>query len=261
MIGLSLILLLCHTLRIFSIFRFPLLWILVRCWMELVIDCLIIPADFLVEFLQLRRFGWPISRWLLLRRLVWYGFNASFYQKIWNIVGYRVSAACLGVLNNGHSMEEINITLIVLISKVERAVNVRDFCPISLCNVIYQFGGHLILAIGYFKLNIDASLSPAGGLVGLGLVVRNYDGLVVAAGAARVKAGLSHLLVESDAFSVVNVLRERSFPCSDLGLLIANIIQLVDVANIVSFSFIPRICNRVADAVGKHALALVFYAF
>ncbi|KAL5746578.1 hypothetical protein ACOSP7_027724 [Xanthoceras sorbifolium] len=200
------------------------------------------------------------------------GFNASFYQKFWDIVGHRVSAACLEVLNNGHSMEEINKTLIVLILKVEKAVSIRDFRSISLCNVIYkvaQVKGQSFPivpspsqawqppSLGCFKLNVDASLSLAGGVVGLGLVVHNSVGLVVAAGAARVKAGFSPLLVESDALDVINVLRERSLHCSDFGLIIADIFQHVDVANIVSFSCISRSCHKVADALAKHALLLV----
>ncbi|KAL5816946.1 hypothetical protein ACOSQ3_025324 [Xanthoceras sorbifolium] len=62
----------------------------------------------------------------------------DFYQRFWNVVGSKVMEACLRVLNDGHSVADINSTLIVLISKVERAVTIGDFRLISLCNVIYK---------------------------------------------------------------------------------------------------------------------------
>ncbi|KAL5850131.1 hypothetical protein ACOSQ4_008144 [Xanthoceras sorbifolium] len=81
----------------------------------------------------------------------------------------------------------------------------------------------------------EGLLAPAGGLIGLGFAVRNSVGLMVAEALAilygtrmAVDAGLSPILVKSDALSVINILRNRSFPCSNFGLIIADIFQLFE---------------------------------
>jgi hypothetical protein len=66
------------------------------------------------------------------------GFPALFYQKIWGIVGDRVTKACLGILNHGQPISEINDTILTLIPKVDKADKFSDFRPISLCNVMYK---------------------------------------------------------------------------------------------------------------------------
>ncbi|KAK2638870.1 hypothetical protein Ddye_026665 [Dipteronia dyeriana] len=63
---------------------------------------------------------------------------ALFYKMLWSMVGDQVTHICLGILNDGHSMEEINRTIITLIPKVRRAEYIMDFRPISLCNVLYK---------------------------------------------------------------------------------------------------------------------------
>ncbi|KAK3218516.1 hypothetical protein Dsin_012486 [Dipteronia sinensis] len=47
------------------------------------------------------------------------GLPALLYHKFWIIVWEKVTRACLRVLNEGHGLEEINGTLIVLIPKVQ----------------------------------------------------------------------------------------------------------------------------------------------
>ena len=45
------------------------------------------------------------------------GFPALFYQKNWAVVGERLTTMCLGVLNDGLPVTELNDTLITLILK------------------------------------------------------------------------------------------------------------------------------------------------
>ncbi|KAK2635479.1 hypothetical protein Ddye_030271 [Dipteronia dyeriana] len=66
------------------------------------------------------------------------GLPTLFYQKFWPVVENSITKVCLGVLNGGLGLQDVNQTLIVLIPKVKQADSVTDFCPISLCNVIYN---------------------------------------------------------------------------------------------------------------------------
>ena len=66
------------------------------------------------------------------------GLPALFYQKFLGTIGPNVVAACLDYLNNGSLDEGMNETLVTLIPKVQVPVKMTDFCPISLCNVIYK---------------------------------------------------------------------------------------------------------------------------
>jgi hypothetical protein len=66
------------------------------------------------------------------------GFTAGFYQTHWDTVGPSVTRAVLNFLNGGHLLETINQTTIVLISKVKHPQDLKNFRPISLCNVIYK---------------------------------------------------------------------------------------------------------------------------
>ncbi|XP_042972967.1 uncharacterized protein LOC122304769 [Carya illinoinensis] len=66
------------------------------------------------------------------------GFPAEFYQAHWNIVGDKVTQAVLEVLNSGGDISGINQTFIVLIPKAKGPKTVKDFRPISLCNLLYK---------------------------------------------------------------------------------------------------------------------------
>ncbi|KAK2653118.1 hypothetical protein Ddye_012974 [Dipteronia dyeriana] len=59
-------------------------------------------------------------------------------KKVWPTVGERVIKACLGVLNEGHVLDLVYRTLIVLIPKVKRSERIFEFHLISLCNVLYE---------------------------------------------------------------------------------------------------------------------------
>ncbi|KAK5793588.1 hypothetical protein PVK06_034740 [Gossypium arboreum] len=66
------------------------------------------------------------------------GLLTLFYQKCWHIVGEDVINFCLQTLNKDKDFKQINSTNIVLIPKVADPVNMMQFRPISLCNVIYK---------------------------------------------------------------------------------------------------------------------------
>ncbi|XP_020991268.2 uncharacterized protein LOC107473021 [Arachis duranensis] len=66
------------------------------------------------------------------------GFQAYFFKEYWEIVGTEiwniVRSAFLGEFLNPSIME----TLIVLIPKIDNPTFMKDFRPISLCNVVYK---------------------------------------------------------------------------------------------------------------------------
>jgi hypothetical protein len=66
------------------------------------------------------------------------GLNAGFFQKNWEVVGPEVSKTILSILNSGEISRDFNSTFIALIPKTKNPLNVTDFRPISLCNVIYK---------------------------------------------------------------------------------------------------------------------------
>ncbi|GLT69877.1 hypothetical protein SLA2020_419910 [Shorea laevis] len=66
------------------------------------------------------------------------GMNASFYKNYWHIIGRDITSAALDFLNNGIMVRDVNLTHIVLIPKVKSPSSMKDFRPISLCNVLYK---------------------------------------------------------------------------------------------------------------------------
>ncbi|KAK6125283.1 hypothetical protein DH2020_040972 [Rehmannia glutinosa] len=66
------------------------------------------------------------------------GMPSLFYQKYWSVVGEAVTAEVLNVLNNGGDLKDWNGATITLIPKVANPVMVKEFRPVSLCNVCYK---------------------------------------------------------------------------------------------------------------------------
>ena len=66
------------------------------------------------------------------------GMAPIFYQKYWHIVGNDLTASILACLKDGSLLKKINHTHICLIPKVQNPESVKDFRPISLCNVVYK---------------------------------------------------------------------------------------------------------------------------
>jgi hypothetical protein len=65
-------------------------------------------------------------------------FSVGFFQKAWCNVGRKVTEAVLSFLNGGPFDAAINATNICLIPKVPSPESVKDYRPISLCNVVYK---------------------------------------------------------------------------------------------------------------------------
>ncbi|KAM6542742.1 hypothetical protein CsatB_007189 [Cannabis sativa] len=64
--------------------------------------------------------------------------NGMFYQNYWNDIGNVVIKAVLEYLNGQGDMSSINSTIVTLVPKTKAANNMKDFRPISLCNVLHK---------------------------------------------------------------------------------------------------------------------------
>ena len=66
------------------------------------------------------------------------GFAARFFQRNWEVLRDEVIGAVRNFFEVGVMPEGTNVTAIVLIPKKDQAGTLKDFRPISLCNVIYK---------------------------------------------------------------------------------------------------------------------------
>jgi hypothetical protein len=66
------------------------------------------------------------------------GFPARFFQRNWGIIKEEVIRAVKHFFETGIIPDGVNETIIVLIPKSNDAEDIKDFRPISLCNVIYK---------------------------------------------------------------------------------------------------------------------------
>uniref|UniRef100_A0A803PJY6 Reverse transcriptase domain-containing protein n=1 Tax=Cannabis sativa TaxID=3483 RepID=A0A803PJY6_CANSA len=87
------------------------------------------------------------------------GYNGSFFQKNWHIVGTDVLEAAKGFLNGDANIEAINHTVIVLIPKLSNPQMVTDYRPISLCSTLYKIISRVL--VNRLKPILSRIISPA----------------------------------------------------------------------------------------------------
>lgn len=66
------------------------------------------------------------------------GFTILFFQKEWHIMGKDVTKEALNCLNNSERLDNNNSTIITLVPKTKDPYKIKDYRPISLCNVFYK---------------------------------------------------------------------------------------------------------------------------
>ncbi|KAL0367264.1 UNVERIFIED_CONTAM: putative mitochondrial protein [Sesamum radiatum] len=87
------------------------------------------------------------------------GLPPIFFQKYWHIVGADVVRCILDFLNYRNFHLRLNHTFIVLIPKCTTPESVAQFCPISLCNVVYKLASKAIA--NRVKHFLDSIISPS----------------------------------------------------------------------------------------------------
>ncbi|KAL0310148.1 UNVERIFIED_CONTAM: hypothetical protein Sangu_2458200 [Sesamum angustifolium] len=87
------------------------------------------------------------------------GMPPIFFQKFWRIVKHDVIACVLHLLNAHVMPPSLNETNIVLIPKCKNPINLTQFRPISLCNVVYKIASKTVA--NRLKLILDHIISPA----------------------------------------------------------------------------------------------------
>jgi hypothetical protein len=86
------------------------------------------------------------------------GFPARFYQRHWDIVSKDVMVATQKFFCNGVLPEGVYDTAIILIPKGSNPGELKEFLPISLCNMIYKLITKCI--INRLQGSLDEIISP-----------------------------------------------------------------------------------------------------
>ncbi|GAA0162070.1 hypothetical protein LIER_18247 [Lithospermum erythrorhizon] len=66
------------------------------------------------------------------------GFTVEFYKNGWSVVGVDFTYAMREFFATGYMPKAINATIISLIPKKQCPLSMRDYIPISCCNVVYK---------------------------------------------------------------------------------------------------------------------------
>uniref|UniRef100_A0A803QM48 Reverse transcriptase domain-containing protein n=1 Tax=Cannabis sativa TaxID=3483 RepID=A0A803QM48_CANSA len=86
------------------------------------------------------------------------GFNGSFFQRNWHLVGKDVITAAQSFLNGDADLTPINNTLLVLIPKKPNPEEITDYRPISLCSTLYKIISRVL--VNRLKPILSRIISP-----------------------------------------------------------------------------------------------------
>ncbi|KAH9778879.1 reverse transcriptase domain-containing protein [Citrus sinensis] len=129
---------------------------------------------------------------------------------------------------------------------------------------------------GKYKVNVDVAIQMAGLKAGLGAVVRNSNGKIIAAAVKKVcfqgtvasmeaeavlfgiqvaqQVEYLPMIIESDSTEVVELVWSRKSSLTEVSWTVEEIKQQLQISNASSLQFVPRKCNAIAHAIAKVAL-------
>lgn len=67
------------------------------------------------------------------------GYNASFYQKNYIVIGPDVGSAALSFSENGYMLRDVKAIVLTLLTKTNYTQIMKEYRPIAYCNVIYKY--------------------------------------------------------------------------------------------------------------------------
>ena len=128
---------------------------------------------------------------------------------------------------------------------------------------------------GKYKVNVDAAIQLSGLKAGLGVVIRNSNGKIIAAAVKRVcykgtvacmeaeailfgilvaqQAECLPMIIESDSTEVVELVLNRKGSMTEISWTVEEIKQRLMNLNTSSIQFAPRKCNTIAYSIAKVA--------
>ncbi|KAL9450912.1 hypothetical protein AB3S75_012621 [Citrus x aurantiifolia] len=129
---------------------------------------------------------------------------------------------------------------------------------------------------GKYKVNVDAAIQMAGLKAGLGAVVRNSNGKIIAAAVKKVcfqgtvasmeaeavlfgiqvaqQVEYLPMIIESDSTEVVELVWSWKSSLTEVSWTVEEIKQQLQISNASSLQYVPRKCNAIAHAIAKVAL-------
>ena len=66
------------------------------------------------------------------------GFTVEFFKASWTIIGGDLTTAVKSFFSKGFLPKGLNTTILALVAKKGNATEMRDYRPISCCNVLYK---------------------------------------------------------------------------------------------------------------------------
>lgn len=76
-----------------------------------------------------------------------YGFTTEFFKSSWSIIAKDFTIAVQSFFSKGFLPKGFNATILELIPKKDSAQEMRDYKPISCCNVLYKVISKIIANI------------------------------------------------------------------------------------------------------------------
>ena len=126
-----------------------------------------------------------------------------------------------------------------------------------------------------YKVNVDGALFEADNTTGLGVVIRNQHGRVMAslsehillpptvleveALVARrglelaVELGFRNIVLESDSQILITALREGSYSLSSIGHIVQDIKFIASYLSLINYTHVRRQCNALAHSLARRA--------
>lgn len=73
------------------------------------------------------------------------GFTSEFFKSSWSVIGKDFTTAVQSFFSKGFLPKGLNSTILALIPKKDRAQEMKDYRPISCCNVLYKVISKIIV--------------------------------------------------------------------------------------------------------------------